>query len=342
MLKNLRLNKFDGALSHLAFDSNKSTGRVFKENVLNSYYQEANNPFKVDVERLKKSMSFSRLENKTKTFSVNHFGNVRNKKTHTEEVFKISTSIALSLGLNKNLTQAIALSHDIGCVPFGRLGEELFLKINGTVFPRTKMSVLIAQELELLGKGLNLSHEVIQGIFDCSNNNTKYSLVESQVVVLSNEICSTFDDLSDAFKLGLVKKDKNLVRILSFLGDNQRERRFNIIHSLIEESARKGAISFVDSDESFYFYSLKKWLEENLYTRNKFEIFWEKEKNLFYKSFDILLNNEYFKDLDITILLSILNDKELKTLKFLDNEIFFDKKSFLSKTLNVLREKNIN
>jgi dGTPase len=198
-------------LAPYAMKAAKSKGRMYKEkeHLYRSAYQR-------DRDRIIHSTAFRKLEYKTQVF-VNHEGDYyRTRLTHTIEVAQIARSIARVLRLNEDLTEAIALAHDIGHTPFGHSGENTLNKLskkydkkNGG-FEHNRQGLRVVDKLELRYPdfpGLNLSHEVREGI---SKHNTSYDhphpdlfdtgtnpTLEAQVVDLADEIAYNNHDLDD-------------------------------------------------------------------------------------------------------------------------------------------------
>ena len=325
-----KLQKSNGPLASIAFDSKETQGRRYFETE-QSPYHEFKDPFQIDIERIRNGVFFPRLEDKTQAFFVNYHKNVKNRRTHTEEVVKIASYISSALGLNVSLTKAIALGHDLGHVALGHLGEEIISKLASQKISHATMGVIMAQELERDGKGLNLSHEVLEGILEHSSANgdcriPDRSSAESSVVVIADKIAATFSDLSDALKIGYLKKENIPWEILWFLGKNQKERRANTVDALIRESASAGKICFCFSQEAVYFSALKKWMYANIYLDARNKESWRKEEKAFYQAFKIFCENPSFKEMDPIFLLIILSDGEINQIIAKQEMILYDKK----------------
>src|SRR6478609_3443300 len=124
-------------------------------------------PFQRDRDRIVHSKAFRRLKHKTQVFIAPEGDHFRTRMTHTLEVTGISRAVARALRLNEDLTEAIALGHDLGHPPFGHTGEEALdrlLRAHGSEFHHNEHSVRVVEVLERDGRGLNLTVEVRDGI----------------------------------------------------------------------------------------------------------------------------------------------------------------------------------
>lgn len=196
-------------LAPYATFSSKSQGREIKEK---NDPAELRSCFMKDVHRIIFSNGFKRLKGKTQVFITHNNDHYMNRLTHTFEVAQISRTIARSLFLNEDLTEAIALGHDIGHTPFGHAGEEaineVLNSITGESFEHEKQSVRRLQVLEHKKhkKGLNLTSEVIDGIINHSgfSNNPSASTLEGQIVMFSDKIAYLPSDMENAITAGLL------------------------------------------------------------------------------------------------------------------------------------------
>ena len=150
-----------GALAHLRFPLERSRGRRYPE--LAHPYR---NPFQRDRDRVVHARAFRRLENKTQVFTAGVSDHFRNRLTHTIEVSQIARTMAGVLGVDEDLTEALALAHDIGHPPFGHAGEEA-LKTVYPEFDHNAQTIKIVTRLEQKYAefdGLNLTWETLEGI----------------------------------------------------------------------------------------------------------------------------------------------------------------------------------
>ena len=204
-------------LASYASKSNESRGRVYPEKEHN--YR---SPFQRDRDRIIHSTAFRRLEYKTQVF-VNHEGDYyRTRLTHTIEVAQLSRSISRALRLNEDLSEAIALAHDLGHTPFGHSGEEVLHKLmrKHGGFEHNAQGLRVVDKLEKkypCFPGLNLTWEVREGII---KHHTDYDWpkakgfapsvspsLEAQVVNAADEIAYNNHDLDDGLTAGLITED---------------------------------------------------------------------------------------------------------------------------------------
>ncbi len=182
-------------------------------------YPEAEHPYRTsfqrDRDRVIHSSAFRRLQYKTQVF-VNHEGDYyRTRITHTIEVAQIARSIARTLGLNQDLTEAIALAHDLGHTPFGHSGEKVLNELmkNDGGFEHNAQSYRIVTYLEDRYpefRGLNLSYEVLEGVdkhrtrYDRPGGDGEQYTLEAQIVDLADETAYTSHDIDDGLTSGLL------------------------------------------------------------------------------------------------------------------------------------------
>ncbi len=333
-----------GALADLAFDPKETLGRRHSE-LGQCPYQEFKDPFQIDIERIRNGEFFPRLEDKTQAFFVNHYRNVKNRKSHTEEVVRISSYVASSLGLNVNLTKAIAYGHDLGHIALGHLGEEIVSRLTGEKFSHATMGVVVAQEMDNGGKGLNLCYETLLGILEHSSGNGNariphLSTLEASVVLICDKIAAVFSDLSDAIRIGCLKRDNIPWNLLDFLGRNQRERMINVIRALIAESASRRMISLYYSKEAVYFQVLKSWVYNNVYPDTRNVKNWHQEEEALYRTFEIFSQDPAFKEMDPIFLLTLLNDRDIAQVILKEGRILKDKNSEFARLALSLKDKN--
>ncbi len=222
-------------LAPYAFKSSHSRGRQHNE-----ARHEYRTDFQRDRDRIIHSTAFRRLEYKTQVF-VNHEGDhYRTRLTHTIEVSQISRTIARALRLNEDLTEAIALAHDLGHTPFGHSGEEILneLMSDSGGFEHNQQSLRVVDILERKYpqfEGLNLSYEIREGIikhetdYDSPSSEDFHpeegALLECQIVNLADEIAYNCHDLDDGLEAGLLSyEDVNELDIWKEISDR-------VIHS---------------------------------------------------------------------------------------------------------------
>lgn len=194
-----------------------------------------------DRDRILHSKAFRRLKDKTQVFLSPQGDHYRNRLTHTLEVSQIARTIAKALRLNEDLTEAIALGHDLGHTPFGHAGERALDKVNPDGFAHYKQSVRVAQVLEKNGEGLNLTWEVRDGILNHRTSGSP-STLEGQVVRFSDKIAYIHHDTDDAQRAGIITEDDIPITLRMLLGYTTRERLNTFVHDIIENSLGKDTI----------------------------------------------------------------------------------------------------
>ena len=169
-------------LSPLACRADQSKGRARAEEEC-----DIRTAFQRDVDRIVYSKAFRRLKHKTQVFLQPEGDHYRTRKTHTIEVSRIARTIARALSLNEDLTEAIALGHDLGHTPFGHAGERSLNKLMPGGFAHYQQSLRVVDRLEKNGEGLNLTWEVRNGIL-CHTKGTPAATLEGQIVRLADHI----------------------------------------------------------------------------------------------------------------------------------------------------------
>lgn len=195
--------------------------------------------FQRDRDRIIHSKSFRRLKTKTQVFIKPYGDHFRTRLTHTLEVMQIARSIARALHLNEDLTEAIALGHDLGHTPFGHAGERSLASIMGR-FRHNEQSLRVVELLEKDGKGLNLTYEVRDGILNHSGS-LRAQTLEGRIVNLADRIAYVNHDIDDALRGDLIKTDDLPRAAVKLLGDTGGERIDAMVVSVIKHST--------DSDE---------------------------------------------------------------------------------------------
>jgi dGTP triphosphohydrolase len=224
--------------------------------------------FSVDaLGKIATSKAFRRLGAKTQVLTETNNAHVRKRLTHTFEVINVATVIARILGLNESLCQAIAYGHDIGHAPFGHAGETFISKVAGKDFRHATFGVVMTQHIERQGEGLNLTHQVLEGILSHSlisdvlpgTKEVKIS-EEAKVVKYADKISFTLADANDIFvrtKVLELGAHPEIDGLLRRCGNRQRERIRFFIEGLCQESAEKGEVSFKTSEPAQIFTALK-------------------------------------------------------------------------------------
>ncbi|MDD2494370.1 MAG: deoxyguanosinetriphosphate triphosphohydrolase [Tissierellia bacterium] len=247
-------------LSKYASKSKYSKGRIFDEPKC-----EIRTDYQRDRDRILHSKAFRRLKHKTQVFLSPEGDHYRTRLTHTLEVSQIARTIARSLKLNEDLTEAIALGHDLGHTPFGHTGERILNKLVPSGFKHNEQSIRVVDFLEIRnGKpGLNLTHEVRDGILKHPSD-YKSSTLEGQIVSFSDRIAYINHDIDDAQRADIIKKDQIPKEFLNILGDTHGKRINTMIVDIIENS--KDSEEIIMSEKIFKATTkLRSFLFENVY-----------------------------------------------------------------------------
>ncbi|MFI3230698.1 MAG: deoxyguanosinetriphosphate triphosphohydrolase [bacterium] len=222
--------------------------------------------FQRDRDRIIHSRAFRRLTHKTQVFIAPENDHFRTRMTHTLEVSQISRTIASCLSLNEDLAEAIALGHDLGHTPFGHLGEDCLNEILEGGFRHNEQSVRVVQKLEKNGEGLNLTHEVLDGILNhrgrCSPNS-----LEGKIVQISDKIAYINHDIEDAIIAGILKKEELPKDILDVLGQTPKQIINFLVNDVINNSLNVNNIIMTPEVKS-QMYKLRAFLFENVYKAN--------------------------------------------------------------------------
>lgn len=226
-------------LSPLAARSALSRGRAFPEEKC-----DIRTDFQRDRDRIIHSKSFRRLMHKTQVFLAPEGDHFRTRLTHTIEVSQIARTIARALNLNEDLTEAIALGHDLGHTPFGHNGEEVLNMIHPGGFHHNVQSLRVVDVLESTSsrRGMNLTAEVRDGIVNHTGKGLPFTL-EGQIVKISDRVAYINHDIDDALRSGVITEDDIPESSLAFFGRSHRERINNMVSDLINNSDGKEKIS---------------------------------------------------------------------------------------------------
>jgi dGTPase len=200
--------------------------------------------FQHDRDRIIHSKSFRRLKHKTQVFIAPLGDHYVTRLTHTLEVAQIARTIARALNLNEDLTEAIALGHDLGHTPFGHVGEDVLNELYKPGFKHNEQSLRVVEKLEKDGQGLNLTWEVRDGILNHSKDieniedkeGGKPSTFEGAVVKISDLVAYINHDIDDAIRAGMITEGDLPVLAVAKLG-NTHSRRINaMVCDIIENS----------------------------------------------------------------------------------------------------------
>lgn len=220
-------------LSEYAFRSDMSRGRVVYEKPC-----DLRTDFMRDRDRIIHCNSFRRLKHKTQVFLIPLGDHYRTRLTHTLEVSQISRTVAKALGLNEDLTEAIALGHDLGHTPFGHDGERALAKLLDGGFAHNEQSKRVCEVIEKDGKGLNLTFEVIDGILKHTGGAVPATR-EGMVVRFCDKIAYINHDIEDAIRGSVITQDMLPERPLKVLGKTKSARITSLVKSLVENSGEE-------------------------------------------------------------------------------------------------------
>ena len=220
--------------------------------------------FQRDRDRILHSKSFRRLKDKTQVFLTPEGDHYRTRLTHTLEVSQNARTIAKALELNEELVEAIALGHDLGHTPFGHAGERALNDICPLGFEHSEQSLRTVDVLEKDGQGLNLTHEVRNGILNHQTKGTPDTL-EGKIVRLSDKIAYIHHDMDDALRAGILTEDDIPISIREVIGSTTNERLSHFIHDIVTTSLGKNDI-LMSEPVAKAMKDLRKFMFENVYT----------------------------------------------------------------------------
>ena len=225
-------------LNPLAAFSDKTQGRPMPETVDE---EDVRTCYQRDVDRIIHSKAFRRLMHKTQVFLRPEGDHYRTRMTHTIEVSRIARTIVRALALNEDLTEAIALGHDLGHTPFGHAGESALSDCLGEPFRHNEQSLRVVDLLEKNGKGLNLTYETRMGITGHTGTYIPETL-EGQVVRRSDQIAYVNHDIDDAVRAGILSNEDVPREISDVLGVTHSQRINTLVCDIIQTSREAGAI----------------------------------------------------------------------------------------------------
>jgi len=245
-------------LSHNACFSDEIIGRTVPE-----IQCEMRTEFQRDRDRIIHSNSFRRLMYKTQVFLAPTGDHYRTRMTHTLEVSQIARIIARALSLNEDLTEAIALGHDIGHTPFGHAGEFAMRKCFDPEFTHYKQSLRVVEHLENNGEGLNLTWEVRDGIVNHTGSHMA-STLEGVIVKFADRIAYINHDIDDACRAGILHVEDIPENLRATLGETHSERIDTMVHSIVRASTDQAKIQ-MEEDVQCATDRLREFLFENVY-----------------------------------------------------------------------------
>lgn len=233
--------------------------------------------FQRDRDRILHCKAFRRLSHKTQVFIGAQGDHYRTRLTHTLEVQQISRTIARALGLNEDLTEAIALGHDLGHTPFGHTGENVMRRMVSRYnrehpgdahppFNHNEQSLRVVDVIEKNGRGLNLTEEVRDGIVHHTGP-IKAITLEGQIVATADRIAYTNHDVDDSIRAGMISEDSLPKSVHRVLGFSHSERITTLVNAMVEASAGKDRIE-MEPRAAEAMDELRNFLFDNVYTES--------------------------------------------------------------------------
>jgi dGTPase len=203
-------------------------------------------PFQRDRDRIVHSKAFRRLKHKTQVFISPEGDHYRTRLTHTLETCMIARTVARALGLNEDLTEAVALGHDLGHPPFGHIGENVLDACMrerwGTGFRHNEHSLRVVERLERDGQGLNLTEQVRDGILNHTGPR-KPATLEGRIVRLVDRIAYINHDIDDSVRAGVLDPAELPHAEIAVLGPTGSKRIDTLVQDLVERSSQAGDIA---------------------------------------------------------------------------------------------------
>lgn len=243
-------------LCNKAMFSSETAGRKLPETEsdLRTCYQR-------DRDRIIHCKAFRRLKHKTQVFLSPESDHYRTRLTHTLEVAQIARTIARALRLNEDLTEAIALGHDLGHTPFGHAGERALQELTITDFTHYEQSVRVCEKIEKNGKGLNLTAEVLDGILHHTRGEEAHTL-EGRIVRTADRVAYINHDIDDAVRAGVIAESDIPRDIAAALGDTKSRRINTLVEAIVKNS--DDTIK-MDAQTEKYYDKLHEFLFESVY-----------------------------------------------------------------------------
>jgi len=227
------------SLSPYAVKSKMSQGRLKPEEPC-----PVRTAFQRDRDRIIHSKSFRRLKHKTQVFIAPLGDHYVTRLTHTLEVSQIARTIARALNLNEDLTEAIALGHDLGHTPFGHVGEDVLNELYHQGFRHNEQSLRVVELLEKDGQGLNLTWEVRDGILNHSKTRGdifgegwgKVNTLEGEICKIADIIAYINHDIGDAARAGIITERDLPLSVVEVLGISHSQRINTLVCDIIDNS----------------------------------------------------------------------------------------------------------
>lgn len=258
--------------------------------------------FQHDRDRILHSKAFRRLKYKTQVFLAPEGDHYRTRLTHTLEVSQVARTVARALRLNEDLTEAIALAHDLGHTPFGHAGERVLHELSTSGFHHVRQSLRVVEALEKGGRGLNLTYEVRDGVGKHSKGqggllsvpeSQLAQTLEGQIVRLADIIAYVSHDLDDAIRGGVISERDVPVEITRVVGDRHSVRIDRMVKDLICQSRAGSEVRIQlsgEMDEAMR--TLRSWLFEVVYHAPCVQAEFDKASRLLRQLFEHFMEHE--------------------------------------------------
>ena len=294
-------------LSPYAFKSKDTVGRIREEKPC-----PMRTDFQRDRDRIIHCKAFRRLKNKTQVFFSPEGDHYRTRLTHTLAVSQVARGIARVLSLNEDLTEAIALGHDLGHTPFGHSGERILQELNPNGFQHNEQSGRVVDILENEGLGLNLTREVVDGII---NHKLKCNpkTLEGKAVSYADRIAYINHDIDDAIDGGFITLEDIPKELRQLLGDTSRTRINVMLQAIYDASNGKNTVEMQkDVDEATM--ALRAFLFERVYKHKTFQYEEERAKRMLTALYEYFMATPeklpefYIKRLDIDDRHTVISD----------------------------------
>lgn len=281
-------------LSKFASLSVNSKGRkMFEEKCdLRTDYQR-------DRDRIIHSKAFRRLRYKTQVFLAPKGDHYRTRLTHTLEVSQIARVISRALKLNEDLTEAIALGHDLGHTPFGHAGEAVLNKLLKTGFRHNEQSLRVVDMIEKDGEGLNLTFEVRDGILRHSkgkgplvSKENAPSTKEGEVVRVSDIIAYLSHDLDDSIRAKVIKDSDIHLKVVKNIGETHSSRINAMVKDVILTAKNSDNCDIAFSEMMHEnVICLRDFMYENVYESDRVHAEFYKAEKIIEQIFGFFVNN---------------------------------------------------
>ena len=232
------------ALEHAQLDKNaafadETKGRLYQEA---ARAEDVRTAYQRDTDKIVHSKSFRRLMHKTQVFLQPEGDHYRTRMTHTLEVARIARTITKALNLNEDLSEAIAMGHDLGHTPFGHAGEVALSEAMGQPFCHNEQSLRVVDVLENDGEGLNLTYEVRMGILGHTGPHIPETM-EGKIVRWADRMAYVNHDIDDAIRAGILSRDDIPTFVQKTLGTTHSGRINTLVCDMITTSREAGEIA---------------------------------------------------------------------------------------------------